>query len=386
LITLDEELGLFLPDYDKSIVNIPNSLLKLLGMRPVGDPLPDEIFANLEGIGSFILFIADGLSASLLESADKFQLLLRKSSYYGRISSVFPSTTTTAISSLVTGLEPAEHGVLGYSMLCKEAGGIVELVRSNDMNRVSLEPRDILPNPPIYKLAAEEGLNPKLFIKKHLKGTFLTHVMYEGADVEPYIGLEDLMLRFRRLDDFNMVSAYWEDLDTVGHAYSPDSHEMKVHLNRLVKALLTLPLEKEGKHALILTADHGFVDITRHQEVLAEDKELMDLLYLPPFGDVRSVFLIPTEEAEEVVVEKLEKISSNWALVMKKEEIISKGLLGKKDPGRLALSRLGRLVLLPMEGYAYDIRMKDRKRYMKGGHSGLSKRELEVPFMVLRFS
>lgn len=386
MITLDEERGLFLPDYDRNIVNIPNSLLKLLGMKPLGDPLPDEMFASLEGIESFILFIADGLSASLLESVEEFSLLFKKASYYTKISSVFPSTTTTAISSLATGLEPAEHGVLGYSMLCKEAGGIIELVRSNDMSGIALKPRDVLPNPSIYKLASDEGLKLKLFIKKHLKGTFLTHVMYEGADVVPYIGLEDLMLRFRKLDDFDMVSAYWEDLDTVGHVYSPNSYEMKAHLNRLIKALLTLPIEKEGKHALILTADHGFVDITEHQEVLVENKGIMDLLYLPPFGDMRSVFLIPTEEAEEEVAEKLEEISDNWGLVMRKKEVISKGLLGKKEPGKLAFSRLGRLVLLPMEGYAYDIRMKDRKRYMKGGHSGLSIKELEVPFMVLKFS
>jgi len=101
---LHGSMELFVPDYRRSIVNLSNSIFHALGMKPKGPRL--DLRGMLEGIEQLTLLVVDGLSASLLEAHPAFSKLVTKGSY-SRISSVFPTTTTTAMASLLTGLTPA---------------------------------------------------------------------------------------------------------------------------------------------------------------------------------------------------------------------------------------------------------------------------------------
>ena len=53
---------------------------------------------------------------------------LLDSSVIGVLSSVTPSTTATVLTSLWTGKEPGEHGVIGYELWLKEFGVIANMI------------------------------------------------------------------------------------------------------------------------------------------------------------------------------------------------------------------------------------------------------------------
>ena len=382
---LNRKLGLYLPNYKISIVNFANSVMKVLGLKPNGTILPDNVHSALEGVESITILVIDGLSSYLIEKAPEFPLIRRKGKYF-KISSVFPTTTTTAMASLVTGLEPCEHGVLGYSMLSREVGSIIEIIRTTPYNKIAeiIDPEKFLPVPPIHKKARGGGLDSKLYIKRYLVDTFLTKALYDDAEIVPYVDLEDLMIRLIR-ERGELISAYWEVLDTAAHVYSPDSEEVRAHVSRILSLISKLPFKKKGRRAFVIVADHGFVDARKRQDRIVDDRDIVNKLYLPPFGDMRATFLLPLENSYDEVLNEVDKRYGKWCLALKKEDALELRLLGLREVGDLALYRLGRLILLPKEGYALDIRPKRRKYEMKGAHSGLSKKELEVPLLIFKY-
>lgn len=372
---LHESMELFMPDYSRSIANLSNSIFQAFGMETKGPQL--DLQGMLEGVERLALLIVDGLSASLLEAHPAFAKLMAKGNYL-RISSVFPTTTTTALASLLTGLTPAKHGLLGYSMLCRECGGLVELIRGRVRLPEHLTVRDILPYPVLFEEAAEEGVKSKAFLKKHLTESVLTKIFYREVPIEAYVDLEDLLVRIRR-ERAELLVAYWEVIDTVGHVYGPSSKEMRSHIDRLVRAIFNFPAKKVGRRALIIASDHGLVDV-KWKEMPMMDRSLMGKLCLPPFGDLRATFLLPIEGG---VKDYAEEKYGRWSLVLDKADVIREGLLGG-ELSKEAIARLGEVILLPDKGWLFDIRF-ERSYEMKGAHSGLARDELEVPLLVLKY-
>ena len=69
----------------------------------------------VKGAERIVLLLLDGLGWNQFQS---HAALMPTLSQFGGsyITTVAPSTTATALTSLVTGLSPGEHGILGYRM------------------------------------------------------------------------------------------------------------------------------------------------------------------------------------------------------------------------------------------------------------------------------
>ena len=93
------------PDYESgSLVNLIASIASACGAQPVHNPLallPPERIASAANV---VFLLVDGLGYNFLCNAGRGGALLDHLA--GRITSVFPSTTATAITSSFTGLMP----------------------------------------------------------------------------------------------------------------------------------------------------------------------------------------------------------------------------------------------------------------------------------------
>lgn len=131
-----------LPDYKNCIVNLPNSILKYFGAELAGDTselldkyLKDE-YRNV------ILMVLDGMGSSVLvwnSGSDKF---FRKHNA-GTVDSVFPSATVAATTSLMTGLQPCEHGWIGWDVYYKDIDQIVTVYKNTLLGK-RRRPQNIL--------------------------------------------------------------------------------------------------------------------------------------------------------------------------------------------------------------------------------------------------
>ena len=105
---------LLLPDWEgPSLHKVVPSLLGQLAQP--GTALPPWIPALVAEARQIVLLVVDGLGAEQLKERSDLAPML-SSGWGGSITTVAPSTTACALTTLVTGKVPAEHGVVGYRL------------------------------------------------------------------------------------------------------------------------------------------------------------------------------------------------------------------------------------------------------------------------------
>ena len=126
------------PDYqDGSIVNLMASLILGLGGVPHGyAPLRELKPERLQRYRNIVLLVIDGLGHQYLTRAGAGGTL--HAHLQGRITSVFPTTTTTAITTFYTGLAPRQHGLTGWHTWFRELGCVLKVLPTRP---VMAEPR-----------------------------------------------------------------------------------------------------------------------------------------------------------------------------------------------------------------------------------------------------
>ena len=134
---------LVLPDYGGAC--IANIVPALLGPP---DETPAWMPAEVPGAHQVVLFVVDGLGWEQLQTRRDLTPTLAAMSG-GPVTTVAPSTTSTALTSLTTGLPPGEHGVVGYRMAVH--GEVLNVLRwstaAGDAHQ-SIPPSKLQPNAP----------------------------------------------------------------------------------------------------------------------------------------------------------------------------------------------------------------------------------------------
>src|SRR5262245_53883815 len=162
-----------LPDYAGA--NVRGIVPALLGPGKWTDSLPSWFPEPVAHAEQVVLLILDGLGWEQL--VDRPALMPTLSGMTGGpITTVAPTTTATALTSIATGLTPAEHGLLGYRLLI--AGEVINVLRWTSQQgdrRRAHPPRDIQPYPaflghdiPVISPAELQG---SAFTEGHLHGS-----------------------------------------------------------------------------------------------------------------------------------------------------------------------------------------------------------------------
>jgi hypothetical protein len=133
---LDLGEGFLYPNYDGfSLLNIPASLCRLLGAPSFGaQPLADELLKACGGeYQRVILLVVDGLGYDLLLRLWEAGLGHIWKSFipegvFAPLTSICPSTTAAALTTLWTGASPAEHGIAGYELWLREYGVVANMI------------------------------------------------------------------------------------------------------------------------------------------------------------------------------------------------------------------------------------------------------------------
>ena len=101
------------PDYHGgSLVNLIASITAACGARPRHHTLSLLPPERIAGASNIVFLLVDGLGYSYLRELGRGGALVEHLT--GSITSVFPSTTATAITSSFTGMMPQEHAMTGW--------------------------------------------------------------------------------------------------------------------------------------------------------------------------------------------------------------------------------------------------------------------------------
>lgn len=114
------------PAYDgRSIANVPATVASILnaqfnGLPPLAEPLWQPYSAGAKRV---VVLLLDAFGWNLLQAQQqRLSNILNKADRVEKITSIFPSTTTAALSSVWTGVGPARHGMMGLNLFFPEYG------------------------------------------------------------------------------------------------------------------------------------------------------------------------------------------------------------------------------------------------------------------------
>jgi len=382
-----------LPDYPGgSILNLLSSIIHALGgasPHPRLKALDPRLFA---GASRIVYLVLDGVGYNQLS---RFMAAGGGARFFARhpferITTVFPSTTAAAVTTLSTGAAPAEHGVLSWHLHLHDLGLVGAVLPGTTLTGTPMTGDG-------FNLRRYLGLPSYLSsVRRHkrlLSFGNLGRSAYSNAGTrwngygayKTLVGMERQIVRFARKG--GVAYAYWPLYDTLCHRKGVQARETRLHLAEIDMSLGRLAGGLAGTGTLLLvTADHGVVDAPPSKRIeLAAVPGLLDCLALLPSGDARQVscFVRPgrVERFRDVVARHLGKA----CVCITGADLLESGLLG---PGRQHPSLYGRVgdyVLLARDDYAFRVTPSlGKPRVHKGNHGGLSSDEVYVPLYALR--
>ena len=361
------------PNYDRSILSIASSVLNHFGVKdcqhktlPEFDKLLEKDYKNI------IVMLFDGLGTSTLKHHLEENNFLRKN-HLTDISSVFPSTTVAATTSIMSGYSPAECGWLGWDLYFEEIGENVAVFR-NTLQRNG---------EPAAKFNVAHKYIPVKSIMKRIEEVNGRRSAYCVSFFSKCRSksVEDICKTVYKLSKKRKkkyIYAYWHQPDGAMHGHgvtSQEAHEQILHINREVEKLC----DKLENSLIIITADHGLCDGTT--KYLEDYPQLMELLKIPPSVEPRALsFFVKDGEAEKFKTE-FNKIFGSSFRLMTKNEVFSEKLLGYGTPHPKTADFIGDFFAVALDETCIDYKRGNYE--FVGVHAGLTEEEMTVPFIAI---
>jgi hypothetical protein len=360
-----------LPDYDGACtVNV---------MRPlVEDPegAPEWFPAAMDGVEQVVLLVLDGLGWHQMQARTE---LLRGIPQMAatRITTVAPTTTATALTSISTGLPPGEHGLIGYRMHL-DGGDVLNVLRWATSKG---DARESIPPESLQHDVAFGGQRPPVIVRAEFRDSGFSRAHLGGCRHVPYrmpsTLVSEVLHQLSLGEPF--VYAYYDGIDKVAHEYGLGSvfDAELVFVDRMVEYLVeSLP----PAAALVITADHGQVDVG--DRVFPPHPEVLSLVR-GQSGEARFRWLHAVAGAARELEQVAAAHHGDVAWVVSREQTLDEGWFGPKVlPG--ALARLGEVALVAREPVAFEDPSDTGPFHLVGRHGSLTADEMDVPLLVAR--
>jgi hypothetical protein len=377
------------PDYSgKGIVNLMSSIASAVGSESPYPVLTNGIAFDLGNSKNIVLMVVDGLGFDYLSEYGKDTIL--KSSTKDALTSVFPPSTGSAITTFITGLPPQQHAVTGWYVFLKEYG-----LMSRILPFTSVADWNVLETDIAYVVDVES-----LFWKMERERTIIVGEQIVDSVFSKQtignarrVGYQDLQSFFETIENTlarskqsSFIYSYWPELDSIAHILGIRSEKAYEHLQEFDQALGKFIESIQGTDTtLIITSDHGIHDIDRKNLIItSEHPALVDCLTLPLCGDTRSAYCYvrpsKVDEFERYVTSEL----GNACELIKSDILIDENWFGLFDPHPMLSSRVGDYTMIFKEGYAVLNKFPGQEPpALLGHHGGTSSEEMNVPLIVV---
>src|SRR5689334_13207883 len=278
------------------------------------------------------------------------------------VASQFPSTTTAHLTTLYTGLPVAEHGLYEWVVYEPQLDTVILPLPfvAADGTPLELDPRTVVPGPSVFERLEVPArvLQPAV-----IAGGQYNSVAFAGATVEPYERFPDAVGRLSATP--GLTHLYWDKIDAAGHRYGPSHAEFAAHSLAALDALEAL-----RDTFVVVTADHGQIDVGPIDHLDVEWPPLLEHLLHPPAGSARDCFLHVRDP--ETVLGELSAALGDRAEVRLAAELFP-------DAGPRLQARLADVCVLPAPGrMAWLAAFPSRQLEFRGHHGGLTGPESET--------
>ena len=323
---------------------------------------------------TIVLLVLDGLGWNQLQQHGGTAPELSAMSG-GRITTVSPSTTAAALTSIATGMAPSQHGVVGFRIRVDDT--VLNVLRWQ-------VPHGRRPPEPfsVQRHSAFLGRPVPVVTKKEFRSTGFTEAHLRGSKFFGWSTTSVLVEHCRRLvgQKERFIYAYYPGVDTVAHEFGLHDDYYRAELafaDELVGRLLdVLP-----SHAtLVITADHGQVHVGDRWTSLHPLREMVKFCA----GEGRFRYLYANKGAGAELLEAARDEFGHLAWVFSRDQLLDEGWLG---PGPVIASirrRIGDVIVAPRDPVAFVDPDLPNEANLVGAHGSLTADEMYVPLVAAR--
>jgi len=336
---------------------------------------------RLPKVDHSVVVLVDGLGDLNLKSAGGHARFLNQQKNQP-VRCEFPSSTATSITGFATGVRSSEHGLIGYSVFDRDTGSIENLLTGYADFNGGLE-RKAIPNLSDEFLTKLAVIGPSAY-----QFSGLTAITMTGASYIPAETIEDRFtaaISRAKSERHGFTYLYVPELDQLAHRFGFDSHQWLAALENLDQILAKSVNEFPSNTGIIVTADHGIVDVSEAGRRMLSDSTQYIAMAKATAGDPRSNFVYFNDgigffEFQEMMFEEF----PGQINVLSFDQLENAGWLGKFDSKFESIKPDA--VLLWKDGLAgYDLRTaKPSHLKMIGQHGGLSDFETKIPVIRMR--
>ncbi|MBQ1476859.1 MAG: alkaline phosphatase family protein [Erysipelotrichaceae bacterium] len=317
------------------------------------------------------LLLVDGMGSRLLEQKLEEDAFLRRHMTYKTVS-VFPPTTTAATTSILTGKSPNETNWLGWMQYVREVDDIIVPFQGKSYySHRQYDPSlmyQLYPVKPIAEELREKGVKAK--------------EVYPAFREGGCASFHEVCERLKELDksDVSFVYAYYDEYDTIMHQYSPSGKQSDEYLLYVNGEIEELSKALDEKTMLIVTADHGQIDIEKVFNL--KNGPLDKYLRRPPAIEQRALAFYVKEGCLEDFERDFKELYEDEFILLSQKQVLETKLFGEGENHPRLNEMIGDYLAIA-KGKAVFLYQDDPSTFThKGQHAGCHIDELEIPVIT----
>ena len=368
-------------DYNNCLTNVACSIQKYfeLPQRHKGLPEIDKLFEEKKP-ENIILILCDGLGSRVMDqtlSKDDYMMKQRVKEIYA----TFPPTTASGLTSTKTGLNPAEHGWIGWFTYIKPIDKIVKIYKDKDKDAYFFSNSDFIK-------IKEKYLKPKTIVeqineaKKYKAFETNCYPHNEESDLDKVF---KNILDKLKIEGKKYIFSYIGEPDHILHSKGTFSEQAKKEIQKINKKIeeYSKKILEYKNTVMIIVADHGHIVA---EEINVKNKDYMkyvanELLFI----ECRSpAYLVKKGEEENFKKSFLKDLGKDFYL-LSKEEVLKYQLFGDYEEGNenpLFKDGLGDFMGIS-KGNTNKALLGKADWGKVGYHGGNSDEEIFVPLIII---
>ena len=349
-----------------------------------------------------IFLFLDGFGWSFFEkykTAIPMLKVFEKEGIVSKITSMFPSTTAAHVSCINTDLLPIQTGIYEWFIYEPKVRELIapllfSFAGDKKPGTLPLDPKELFSYPTFYERLQKKGIQSYTYQSKAICHSPFSSAFLAGSEKMSYDtpkeGLDKLL---SNLNGKTYSYFYYAQIDSIGHRYGVYSDAFSAAIKEIFTELEAFYRKIPPRTALILSADHGMVEVSPkntcylNKKIPNIEKFLLfgkNKKPLAPAGSCRDFFLHVKEESLHELKEILEFVFKGKAEIYFTQELLQEKIFGPHEPSLNFLNRVGNLVILPSKGESVWWYEKNRfEQNFYAAHGGLTREEMEIPFLFL---
>lgn len=380
--------SILMPNYNHCILNLITSILKNYEVETKYNTL-EKIDKLLEKqYRNVVLVILDGMGENILKNISPNGIFSKNK--IDEITSVYPSTTTAAMTTYYSGKPPIETGWIAWSQYFKEYGRNIDVLPERDsytgekLKVKNQKISDIIGYKTVYEQIKEKNSNIETYeimpsyCEKKTKLTMTANTVEEMC--------ESIVTLCKNTQN-KFVIAYNDNPDGIIHKNGCYSEETKKFILQAEQEFEKMLQKLKCTNTLIiLSADHGHQDINETIDIL-ELKEIQECLIMPPTLESRMIGFFVKYNKRKEFENIFNKLFQDKYILYSKEDLLKSNLLGYGNRHKKIEDFIGDYIAIAVSDVRINIgtylsREMKHPDEKKSTHCGLTKNEMEVPLIV----